>query len=1114
MISSTQKSQLQSDTTATEFVPEKISFSGTRSGRGGRHGGHDNKADGGGGGGGNGKIVNIDNGRGVDHRLDNHQASQPTSFVPEKISLNRVSSPRDGHVNEDGGVGPGGESENTIDAGQRLDKYQASEPSAISSSVVFHEETDLDLDDVEPLVNMERKEVASDPKTSGHDGATLCSPNQRLDSHQAKLFDEIDELFPHDYEGGKLVSDPDQPNHNPNTSASKSAGNDNNKLRRRSDSLTSSKSITSSLLDSLQKNSSVMGDDMFVPTDYDSLVRSSNDGTLAQLIAGIENRFKASTNLSRSITENIIGNEEAGIGSSNRNQKGNVSNRRESIVGGILAAPLADECVDWSSLLKSCKRAKNAFRDTGSSQMVVKYMFLRYLGPLISVLEQYCGSNDLNDGSTSWDEIKARTTETKRALRFAMTCLVPSRVEEGSKSVPETPTGLTEAQDDVENYRFARSYRQELQEAAVKGLTSRSSSHAQDEEMDQQTESRHYGLQLPLGEIIVAAKSVVEDDTDQSAYMANDNNHAALMSSIERGNRTVRILAARLLCNLVTDNPLAAEIIKRDVPFSPMPDEINGRMSGLILGSRESVSKTPTDGDQAIFWCDLFDATAKVGADDDVDDREALAAVAAALHNLLTSLEARESLLELDDEMKRREIMRHQKELQNDSADTRDDAQDETKMEHCSTQQIDVSFEVASNGPLMNALLRNILPAKAVLMQSRLEKEHATASRPTFKTPTSLAVADDLSDSATEWISLVLERLASRGLLPQMLQTTGGTTNSVTPEKVVLASCIRQAVDEYHSALTSSGDAGGFGRRRLSIAAKTTGITVMTRPHPLWGRADNICAGGRTNHGRDARTAVPVLLSLANEAEEIRLRANALRGGKCNELYDGEQNCSIRLIDDICDILAQSLGRHASSSVSATNNSQRSKLCFIAESRSILGRETGLVASCCKDLARVLDAALARNSGKKAREMELSPQDQQTAIVMVRLIANLIYQCRYNQDLIRTTPIPIPDIANCTTSSSKNAAGTQSNSNTGFITERTGLHVILSATSLAPACFTLREWCIVAIRNAVEGNAANAETVRRLEANQALGDTPELQRMGVKVDMDERGNISVKRRDS
>ena len=315
-----------------------------------------------------------------------------------------------------------------------------------------------------------------------------------------------------------------------------------------------------------------------------------------------------------------------------------------------------------------------------------------------------------------------------------------------------------------------------------------------------------------------------------------------------------------------------------------------------------------------------------------------------------------------------------------------------------------------------------------------------------------------------------------------MLRSAGGVqTGAVTPEQVVLASCIRHAVDDYHSTTTPSGETGGFGRRRLSIAAKTAGMTIETRPHPLWGRTD--VSAGRAIPARDSRTAVPVLLSLANEAEEMRLRANALREGKASELYDGEKNCTTRIVNDICDILAQSLGRTTSSESADKSN-------FLADARSVLGRETSIILSSCKDLAAVLDSALERNSGRKARELTLSSQDQQTAIVMVRLIGNLVYQCRYNQDLLRVC-----------------------GRITGASTERTGLHLILSCTSLAPACFTLREWCIVAIRNALEDNAANQETVRRLEANQVADDTPELQRLGVKIELDANGNVQVKRKD-
>ena len=427
---------------------------------------------------------------------------------------------------------------------------------------------------------------------------------------------------------------------------------------------------------------------------------------------------------------------------------------------------------------------------------------------------------------------------------------------------------------------------------------------------------------------------------------------------------------------------------------------------------------------------------------------------------------------------------------------------------------MDAGFEIASDGTLLNSLLRNILPTKAVLMQAKLDKERSEPfSRPKFRQPTSAATDESLlSDSATEWISLILERLSSRGLMAKMLNSASGTymkSSCVTPEQVVLVSCIRHAVEDYHTALTT-GETGGFGRRRLSIAAKTAGITTSTRPHPLWGRTH---ASAGTQSGRDSRTAVPVLLSLANEVESIRLRANALREDISTSIYDGELNCTTRMIRDLVDILAVTLGRHAGSYLNGFETNDNNKQCFIADARSVLGRETSIISDCCKDLGRILDVALALNKGKKAREMELSQDDQQTAIVMVRLIGNIIYQCRYNQDILRITSIPIEEESfdsNSTTSS--NATPIQ-NTHSEVPFERTGLHVILSATSLAPVCFTLREWCIVAIRNAIENNAANIETVRRLEANQVLSDTPELRQMGVKIDLDEHGKVQISRRD-
>lgn len=760
--------------------------------------------------------------------------------------------------------------------------------------------------------------------------------------------------------------------------------------------------------------------------------------------------------------------------------------------------------VDWSSLSKSCKLAKTAFRDSASGQNVVKNMFMSHLRPLTAVLtlfaRRHCGRTNQNEEPVSLAVIKAHTTEAKRALQFALSCLALPCMEDaqpGQKSAQSSNEG-----DEVEIYRIARQLRQELQEAVVKGFT------PEDEHGEFRASRHYYGLQIPLVEIIHSDRSCQSfEDGNTMPVALDDDKRAEIVSSIELGKQRVRVLAARLLCNIVTDSPLAAEIVLRDVPFSPNPDLIEMRMTGLVLGSRERANRGIADNN-VIFWSDLVVTSAKVhtsdvkgGRGDLSEDREVLDAVAAALHNLLTSLEARESLLELVDEMKRREMAKKRHEEHNEAAtlrqkgcQIRDSFLDEE--EHHSKKPIDLWFEVASDGILLNGLLRSILPAKAILIQSAFGIEHKSLSRPKFISPVS---PEDVSDSATEWITLILERIASRGLLQQMLRSAGGMSNSVTPEQVILVSCIRQAVDAYNS----TGETGGSAK----------GMAVTTRPHPLWGRADH-SAGGQSSSTSDSRTAVPVLLSLANELEEIRLRADALRQGQCAELYDGEKDCTTRIIADLCDILALSLGRHAGHNNNGSGNMRRSK-CFIADARSVLGRETSLISSCCKDLGRILDRALADNAGRKARELMLSPQDQQTAIMMVRLIGNIVYQCRYNQDILRVTPIPVleVEVAASKSASSKLAFfNATPRTNNGLPIERTGLHVILSATSLAHACFTLREWCIVAIRNAVEGNDANAETVRRLEANQVLSDTPELRQLGVKIDMDEKGNVRVKRR--
>jgi hypothetical protein len=297
---------------------------------------------------------------------------------------------------------------------------------------------------------------------------------------------------------------------------------------------------------------------------------------------------------------------------------------------------------------------------------------------------------------------------------------------------------------------------------------------------------------------------------------------------------------------------------------------------------------------------------------------------------------------------------------------------------------------------------------------------------------------DDASaaDAATEWISLVLERLASRGLLERMYRSAGsgvGSSSSSSsssspfsaaafPEQVVLLSCLHHSVDGYYSAITPTCREETGSYRRISMDVRSLGVEVSSKPHPLWGRVDG-------SHHDSSAAAVPVLLFLANEAECLHDR----RGNHVEEAYNGEFSCAATILDDARDILAHTLGGDG----------------VISEARLVLGRETSLIADCCVDLGNIVDEALAKNAGNKAREMKLSTDTQRNAVCLVRLIGNAAYRCRNNQ-----------------------------------VPRRTGMHALLSTTSLGVACFTLREWCIIAIRNVVEDNPANTE-VKRVMLNKS-----------------------------
>ena len=69
----------------------------------------------------------------------------------------------------------------------------------------------------------------------------------------------------------------------------------------------------------------------------------------------------------------------------------------------------------------------------------------------------------------------------------------------------------------------------------------------------------------------------------------------------------------------------------------------------------------------------------------------------------------------------------------------------------------------------------------------------------------------------------------------------------------------------------------------------------------------------------------------------------------------------------------------------------------------------------------------------------------------MRLIGILCYRCKYNQDLLRTTLY-------------YNTNEEKEKKKDEMTYQQTGLHVLLSCTSMALNCFPLRELTIVAIR--------------------------------------------------
>jgi hypothetical protein len=531
--------------------------------------------------------------------------------------------------------------------------------------------------------------------------------------------------------------------------------------------------------------------------------------------------------------------------------------------------------------------------------------------------------------------------------------------------------------------------------------------------------------------------------------------HRPLLSllSCRRNDSKCRTLASRLLCNLVTCNTQTALKLSMDVELAPSQRYVDSTIrenivtmttdTSIVDEARISASSTIDAVANTIGpnWVDMILWAAKSG------NREALAAITAALHNCIVSM------VDYDNE-KRLAL------------------------------PCDYAESVASNGMLISTFLRNFVAAHE--LQKSVANENK-ASRGNGVTENA-----DHWDSATDWIQLLLAKLTNLGLLPKMYHSISGgndTNQSSTrtlvqllPEQTVLLHCMAREADSYVMAF-------GSNSQTMNPFGEESGIESAIS-----------CYSFLCDLFIDFSTSVhPPLLSTATASKEDDadvFETTLVRSG----------------LVTVADILASTLGM---------DNSLINTLRLHISDQTVVLQETAM------SLGRIIDDLAEKSEGKRARDIHLEQDAQKLFVSFVRLIGNLCFRCPPNQNLLRTTLVPptIKSAARTTTTPSTpqqqqpnqsqedDVDSHPSSGGGGSDKPRNGLHVLLSCTSYATSCFTLREWAVIAIRNALEDNEGNQDVVAELVAQDSV-QTADLETAGIRVQLDSKGNVSLKKLDT
>ena len=364
----------------------------------------------------------------------------------------------------------------------------------------------------------------------------------------------------------------------------------------------------------------------------------------------------------------------------------------------------------------------------------------------------------------------------------------------------------------------------------------------------------------------------------------------------------------------------------------------------------------------------------------------------------------------------------------------------------CSVTKIKlVDTSVNSNDSRVDHVLRKI--ATSTLLISTLLRHIVSALSVIEVTP-----ADNVTttDEATEWIVLLISKLCRLGLLPEMYQSISGSGDpgrngdfNVYPEHVVLLHTVRNVVEEIQNA-------------GVSIESSGVGVDRKSRSY---------CLGGE-NSLENGTSIIDTHCFLA----ELCTSLSTPRSVSPDQV-DDIVTLQASVLQLVLDILAETLSEDSTLS---------------NRIRHALGSTTTILESIVYDCARHLDQWHSVNKDLPARnQSKLNETDQCRITTSVRVIGNLCFHCRQNQDLLRSIKVPNT---------------VRHNQSEPEKSERNGLHVLLSTTSMSYSCFTLREWAVVAIRSVLEDCPENQAIVFQLEGQTAM-QTADLEDMGIRVNL-------------